>query len=146
MDPAQIYSFKVWLTMVIITPALQVVANQLFLHTGDILSVSFIKDYPLEVGVLIVLTCPLGALLTFMITRMSKESTPIILKKRVSTALGIVIALVFIGACLPKNSYSPLQLGVMLLPFLLPLLLGVWMCRLDLEEEFEDSEETESEL
>ncbi|WP_184549552.1 hypothetical protein [Mucilaginibacter sp. FT3.2] len=146
MDPAQVYSFKVWLTMVIVAPILQALANQLFLHSGDILSIAFVKDYPLQVGVLIVLTCPLGALLTFMITRMSKEGTAILLKKRVSIAMGIVIVLIFIGASLPQNSYSPLQLAVMLLPFLLPMLLGVWICRLELQEDYEDSEETDPQM
>jgi hypothetical protein len=144
MDPAQFYSFKVWLTMVIIAPVLQALISQFFFHTGSILSIAFVKDYPLSVGVLMVLTCPLGALLTFIIPRMARESTAIAVKQRVSMALGIVVILVFIGASVAKNAYSPFELSAMLLPFLLPLLLGVWICRLDLEEEgYEDEEEEE---
>jgi hypothetical protein len=145
MDPAQFYSFKVWLTMVIIAPVLQILVSQFFFHSGSILSVAFIKEYPLSVGVLMVFTCPLGALLTFIIPRMTRHSTVIAVKQRVSAALGMVVILVFLGASAAKNAYSPFELSAMLLPFLLPLLLGVWICRLDLEDEsYEDEEEEET--
>jgi len=144
MDPAQFYSFKVWLTMVIIAPVLQILISQFFFHTGSILSIAFIKEYPLSVGVLMVFTCPLGALLTFIIPRMTRNSTEIAVKQRVSVALGIVVILVFLGASAAKNAYPPFELSAMLLPFLLPLLLGVWICRLDLEEGYEDEEEEET--
>ncbi|WDF75774.1 hypothetical protein PQ469_17960 [Mucilaginibacter sp. KACC 22773] len=144
MDPAQFYSFKVWLTMVIIAPVLQILVSQFFFHSGSILSVAFIKEYPLSVGVLMVFTCPLGALLTFIIPRMTRNSTVIAVKQRVSAALGMVVILVFLGASAAKNAYSPFELSAMLLPFLFPLLLGVWICRLDLEDEsYEDEEEEE---
>jgi hypothetical protein len=143
MDPAQFYSFKVWLTMVIIAPVLQALTSQFYFHTGNILSAALIKDYPVSVGVLMVFTCPLGALLTFIIPRMTRQSAAMAVKQRVSVALGVVVVLVFIGASAAKNAYSPFELSAMLLPLLLPLLLGVWICRLDLEEYNDEDEEHE---
>lgn len=145
MDPAQFYSFKVWITMVVIAPLLQALISQFFFHSGSILSAAFVKEYPLSVGVLIVLTCPLGALLTFIIPRMARESNPITVKQRVSISLGIVVILVFIGASAAKNAYSPFELSTMVLPFFLPLLFGVWICRLDLEEYNDEDEDEEQE-
>jgi hypothetical protein len=144
MDPAQIYSFKVWLTMLIFAPALQMSAAQVFFHSGNMLSINFISTYPLSVLVLLVITAPLGALLTFAITRMSKSMEAGEVKQKVTSAIAIATILIFAGASIPKNSYTLLQLGVMILPYTLSLVLGIWLCSLDLDV-YEEQEETEEE-
>jgi hypothetical protein len=143
MDPVQLYSFKVWLTMLIFAPLLQTSAGQIFFHRGDILSFEFIKSYPASVGVLLVLSAPLGALLTFGITRLSRQTEALLLKQRATIAIGVTTVLVFAGAIIPK-SYSPLELSVMILPFTLSLIVGIWLCNLDLEQ-YNDEEEEELE-
>ncbi|GAA3959458.1 hypothetical protein [Mucilaginibacter dorajii] len=140
MDPAQLYSFKVWLTMLIFAPLLQTSAGQIFFHQGDILSFEFIKSYPVSVGVLLVLSAPLGALLTFSITRLSRQTEALLLKQRVTIAIGVTTLLVFGGAIIPK-AYTLLELSVMILPYTLSLLLGVWLCNLDLEQYNNEEEE-----
>jgi hypothetical protein len=143
MDPAQLYSFKVWLTMLIFAPLLQASAGQIFFHQGDILSLEFIRSYPVSVCVLLVLSAPLGALLTFGITRLSRQTEALLLKQRITIAIGVTTVLVFAGAIIPK-AYSPLDLSVMIFPYTLSLMLGVWLCSLDLEQ-YNDEEEEELE-
>jgi hypothetical protein len=146
MDPAQIYSFKVWLTMLIFAPALQMSAAQVFFHSGNLLSVNFITAYPLAVLVLLVVTAPLGALLTFCITRLSRSLEAHEVKQKVSSAIGIATVLIFAGASIPQNSYTLVQLGLMILPYTVSLMLGIWMCSIDLElyGEAEEAEEEEA--
>ncbi len=127
--------------MLIFAPLLQTSAGQILFHQGDILSFEFIKNYPINVGVLLVVTAPLGALLTFSISRLSRYTEVPQLKQKVTIAIAITTVLVFAGAVIP-NGNSPLALSVMILPYTLSLTIGVWLCNLDLGQ-YDDEEEGE---
>ncbi|HEY9196200.1 MAG TPA: hypothetical protein VIM77_08035 [Mucilaginibacter sp.] len=145
MNPAQVYSFKVWLTMVIFAPAIQMSAGQIFFNTGDPLSLNFIRHYPLSVLVLLVATAPLGALLTYSISKMDVSIGVPALKQRVTIAVGVAAILIFAGASIPDSGYSVLRLICAIVPYPLSLILGIWICVLDTEAtEEEEYEETAS--
>ena len=136
MNQAQIYSLKVWLTMVLFAPVLQMSSNAIVFNLTTSTR-EYVVAYPLSVGIVLLCTLPVGLLLILTISKLSKNIKPILLKRWTTLIISTLTTLTFLVCIAPKDAYPPLVLLMLLLPYSLPLILGIWIFKLDDDDDEE---------